>query len=69
VSSAVARVGLPERIEAAGAVALLASVFLLDWYGNAIAGLPSGSRAADARRGAGASRPHRPAPARLESAA
>jgi hypothetical protein len=44
VSSAVARLGLAERIEAAGAAVLLASVFLLDWYGNAIAGLLPGSR-------------------------
>ncbi len=38
-----ARVRLPERIEAAGAVLLLLALFLLDWYGSDITGTLPGS--------------------------
>jgi hypothetical protein len=43
VSLDVARVRLPERIEAAGAVVLLLALFLLDWYGTDVTGTLPGS--------------------------
>jgi hypothetical protein len=43
VSLDAARVRLPERIEAAGAVVLLLALFLLDWYGSDITGTLPGS--------------------------
>ena len=39
-----ARVRLPERVAAAGAIALFVFLFFLDWYGGSITGLFPGSR-------------------------
>jgi hypothetical protein len=43
VSLDAARVRLPERLEAAGAIVLLIALFLLDWYGSDITGALPGS--------------------------